>query len=77
MPGQGPSSDGSDTLITFDSRTGALTPAEGSPLKVTRWGHTCTTLQDGTVLVTGGVNEDMGSQRVLQDAWIYTPIPGQ
>jgi hypothetical protein len=76
MAGQPPRSDGSDTLISFDSRTGALTAAEGSPVKVTRYGHTCTTLLDGTVLVTGGVNEDMGTQRVLQDAWIYTPIPG-
>ena len=77
MAGGPPRSDGSATVITFDARTGQLNAAGASAVKVTRWGHTCTTLLDGSVLVTGGVNEDMGTQKVLQDAWIYTPIPGE
>jgi hypothetical protein len=40
-----------------------------------RWAHTCTTLADGSVLVTGGINESSVGQEVLQDAWIYTPAP--
>lgn len=41
-----------------------------------RYGHTCTTLQDGSVLVTGGIKEqDDGTVSILQDAYIYTPAP--
>jgi hypothetical protein len=70
-------SDESATLIRFDARTGTLSSAGASPLKFARWAHTCTTLSDGSVLVTGGINETTNGPDVLGDAWIYTPIPGE
>jgi hypothetical protein len=73
--GQNTQSDDSAERISFDPQTGVLSQVGMSTLKKGRWGHTCTTLQDGSVLITGGVNEGAGDQTVLQDAWIYTPIP--
>jgi hypothetical protein len=68
---------GNSTLISPQAE-GSLMGAAGPALPDagSRYDHTCTTLSDGTVLVTGGVNEVAGQKRVLQDAWIYTPIPG-
>ena len=65
-------SDATATLVTFGAGATA-TPA--APLKRPRWGHTCTLLADGTVLVTGGVDDSTGTATVLQDAYIYTPAP--
>jgi hypothetical protein len=70
--GTGALSDATATLIQFGASQSA-TPA--APLKRPRWGHTCTLLADGTVLVTGGVDDSTGTQTVLQDAFIYTPAP--
>ncbi len=69
--------DGSATLIRYDVQKATLTSAAASPMKQGMYLHTCTTLADGTVLVTGGVEERVaGSPTVLRSAWIYTPIPG-
>jgi hypothetical protein len=70
--GTGALSDATATLIQFGASQSA-TPA--AALKRPRWGHTCTLLADGTVLVTGGVDDSTGTQTVLQDAFIYTPAP--
>jgi hypothetical protein len=70
--GTPPKSDESATLISF-AGAGAVTAAPA--LKKPRWAHTCTLLADGTVLVTGGVDDSSGSPAVLQDAYIYTPVP--
>ncbi|HVE84112.1 MAG TPA: kelch repeat-containing protein [Myxococcales bacterium] len=41
-----------------------------------RYGHTCTPLPDGTVLIAGGVyKQDPDPPEVLQDAFIFTPAP--
>ncbi len=47
-------------------------------LPLGRYLHTCTLLADGSVLVTGGLNETAAKPEgdVLNDAWIYTPPPG-
>jgi hypothetical protein len=57
--------------------TGSNIVFEGAPsLPIGRYGHTCTALPDGTVLVTGGLKElGNGVKEVLQDAWIYQPVP--
>lgn len=70
-----PRSDATVVLITASS-TGGVTSIGGPNLPKARYHHTCTTLLDGSVLVTGGVNELVdGTQEVLQDAYIYTPVP--
>lgn len=75
MPGPTGDSSASTTLIR-SSNQGGLTPTEGPNLPVPRYAHTCTALDDGTVLVTGGINETVsGGQEILQDAWIYQPAP--
>jgi hypothetical protein len=55
----------------YDTRTGLFTPAGlmGSP----RYGHTATLLKDGTVLVTGGLDEN---GTLLNSAEIYNPKSG-
>ena len=62
------------TLVVSEGAQGALSSLGGPDLPVPRLLHTCTALPDGTVLVTGGVNEN-GTEEVLQDAWIYQPAP--
>lgn len=72
--GQG-KSDATAVLISA-SNSGAVTSIEAPKLPKARYWHTCTTLLDGSVLVTGGVNElSDGSIEVLQDAYVYTPTP--
>ena len=64
-----------------DSSVALVNPATGTNERVAdlprgRYGHTCTALLDGTVLVTGGVDESTsGTLEVLQDAFIYTRTP--
>ncbi len=68
--------DGSATLVRYDVQKATLTQQAAAPIKVPRYQHTCTTLADGSVLVTGGINDaNGGNARALNDAWIYTPIP--
>lgn len=67
-------SDASSVLVKVGT-SGGLTTQIGPDLPIARWAHTCTTLADGSVLVTGGINETTAGQEILQDAWIYTPAP--
>jgi hypothetical protein len=68
-------SDATVTILT-PSSAGGVTALGGPALATGRYFHTCTALADGTVLVTGGVDEQAdGTSVVLQDAWIYQPAP--
>ena len=70
-----PRSDATAVLITAAS-TGGITSIGAPNLPKARYFHTCTALLDGSVLVTGGVNELVdGTVEILQDAYIYTPTP--
>lgn len=44
-------------------------------LKASRVLHTCTVLQDGSVLVTGGLREENGQVEPLTSIELYTPVP--
>jgi hypothetical protein len=75
MPAATGVSDATSTLIKA-SVEGGVTSLPGPTLPVPRYSHTCTALQDGTVLVTGGIDEIAGgSVTILQDAFIYQPAP--
>jgi hypothetical protein len=71
--GSFPRSDG-QTMVLSDNDQGLVSSLGGPDLPSPRYGHTCTTLLDGTVLVTGGINEQENVD-VLADAWIYQPAP--
>ncbi len=74
-PGPEGRSDGS-TVIINSNASGGASGIGGPALAVPRYHHTCTALSDGTVLVLGGVNEQAnGTREILNDAWIYQPIP--
>lgn len=66
-------SDGS-TAIIKSSAVGMADGVAGPDLPA-RWLHTCTVLGDGSVLVLGGLNDQVSTHDVLQDAWIYQPAP--
>ena len=73
--GNPPRSDSTAVLITA-ANTGGVTSIEALNLPKARYFHTCTTLLDGSVLITGGINEFTdGTIEILQDAYIYTPVP--
>lgn len=69
----------SDNRVTIvrSSESGGTTSESGPSLTIGRYLHTCTLLGDGSVLVTGGVNETPMNTtgEVLADAWIFTPPP--
>ena len=68
-------SDGSTVIISSNSQ-GGVSGIGGPQLSTPRFQHTCTALPDGTVLVPGGLNQQAnGMKEILQDAWIYQPIP--
>ncbi len=71
-------SDPSTSLVTPDDRGGFTARQVMPTLPLGRYLHTCTLLADGSVLVTGGLNETAAKPEgdVLNDAWIYTPPPG-
>lgn len=62
------------TLVLAGSVSGGLSSLGGPSLPRPRYGHTCTVLPDGTVLVTGGLDE-RGTTEALVDAWLYQPAP--
>jgi hypothetical protein len=73
--GSPPRADATAVVITASS-SGGVTSIGAPNLPRGRYGHTCTALADGTVLVTGGLNEtSSGALEVLQDAYIFTPTP--
>lgn len=69
-------SDNTAVVVRPDGRGGTM--ALGAPsLALGRYLHTCTLMADGSVFVTGGLNETAANPNgdVLTDAWIYTPAP--
>lgn len=66
-----------DTSVLIEANlAGGVTSIGTQNLPQPRYHHACTTLLDGTVLVTGGINESVSAVVILDDARIYTPIPG-
>ncbi len=63
------------TVLLHVGNMGGTEPLGGPTLTKPRYQHTCSLLQDGTVLVTGGVDEERGIFTILQDAYIYQPVP--
>jgi hypothetical protein len=45
------------------------------PLERQRHQHTCTVLEDGSVLIAGGLDDDGLQQTTLGDLIVYTPVP--
>lgn len=74
IPGAKGRSDGSSVILK-STGTGTAQAFSGPDLAVPRYLHTCTALRDGSVLVLGGLNDQITSRDVLQDAWIYQPAP--
>lgn len=65
-----------DSTLTIQVAASGGTQANPGPaLNRARYQHTCSLLQDGTVLVTGGLDLEPGSQTILSDAYIYQPPP--
>ncbi|MDX2014476.1 MAG: kelch repeat-containing protein [Myxococcaceae bacterium] len=76
MAGMMVRSDASTVIVRPDGRGGTNALA-GPGLMRARYLHTCTLLSDGSVLVTGGLDETAANPNgdVLADAWIFTPAP--
>lgn len=72
--GQPPHSDATVTHVV-PLASGGFQPNIAPSLPAPRYGHTCTTLADGAVLVLGGLKEAAGTIEVLKDALIYQPPP--
>jgi hypothetical protein len=60
-----------------------ITPTEGltggvlgmTPVPFARYLHTCTPLQDGSVLVSGGVSSDGRSTQLALGTYVFMPVP--
>ena len=70
--------------LVSDSHVELLVPGEEGaapgllglkPLERPRHQHSCTVLQDGSVLIAGGVDDDGFQRTTLSDLVIYTPVP--
>jgi hypothetical protein len=73
--GSQPKSSATAVMISASSQ-GGVTSIAAPDLPKARYGHTCTTLLDGSVLIAGGINELVdGTQEILSDAYIFTPAP--
>ncbi|HSN32369.1 MAG TPA: hypothetical protein VLU41_06770, partial [Ideonella sp.] len=59
------------TLFTAPS---TLSPAR-EKLQIPRYGHTSTLMNDGNVLIVGGVTAAAGNPRILRDVEVYNPRP--
>jgi hypothetical protein len=67
----------SSTVVVRPDGQGGTNVLGGPGLMRARYLHTCTLLSDGSVLVTGGLDETPANPvgEVLADAWIFTPAP--
>jgi Galactose oxidase, central domain len=45
------------------------------PLEQPRHSHTCSVLEDGSVLIAGGISDSGNGWMTLGDLVIYTPVP--
>jgi len=62
--------------LVVQSSTGGQPSVLGLPnLARGRYFHSCTTLQDGTVLIAGGEDKQGTLVEVVQDAYVFTPAP--
>lgn len=64
-----------NTLITESE--GSIRSSRGSPLAEARYFHTCTLLNDGSVLVTGGMYEKGTNVTTLASMEIFVPYPAE
>lgn len=71
---QGQPRSSAETMVMSAGAQGAVSILGGPDLPTPRHAHTCTPLLDGTVLITGGIDEGAGLT-TLDDAWIYQPTP--
>ncbi|MBS2030277.1 MAG: hypothetical protein JST54_20410 [Deltaproteobacteria bacterium] len=74
----------SESSYTYNAPTRTTGPSSSAQAKVEtdlpsmlqgRFLHTCTVLNDGSVLIAGGVNEDSGKFTVLNTLELYVPVP--
>jgi hypothetical protein len=59
-------------VIPDGAAQGQLQPT-AEPMMVDRFGHASTLLDDGTVLITGGISQPNGMPRMVADAEVYNP----
>ncbi|HCF58683.1 MAG TPA: hypothetical protein DFS52_11910 [Myxococcales bacterium] len=64
-----------NTVIS--EREGSIRSSRGLPLAESRYFHTCTLLNDGSVLVTGGMHEVGTNITTLSSMEIFVPYPAE
>jgi hypothetical protein len=71
--------DGSDFRCATKQASLFTAPSTISPtlekLQIPRYGHTSTLMNDGNVLVVGGITAVAGNPRILRDVEVYNPRP--